>query len=360
MTALWHCLCLALLALAANVSGEVSCKDEHNNDVDWWFMVSLNNRQYIYVSSENSGSWQNSFEEIRRDYRSRAGRTLESLKRKEHLFMVAYNDVFTNGTTFNTKGAARGWIATDGRTGVWLVHSMPEFPAIDGEDYRNQPNPVHDMGHSFLCLTLTTDAVEQAAQMLQLYRPHFYHVRNTLYPGKFPQLRLALDPNSDPFDTEQDLQISTVKGQQFRLFGRHPKSKKELYAQIVAPALGVDLFVRTDRKAESEPLPNKCDHNKVYNVKEVVSPHGKFQSAAQNQAKWAVSVKTGVKLFWLWRVGGNDWTCIGDLNRDQAHQSRGGGAICLEDSAVADRFRELLSTYEECSCSTFPCEAKYD
>ncbi|KAH8311850.1 hypothetical protein KR044_008288 [Drosophila immigrans] len=357
MHVICHCL-LALLALGANVSADISCKAEDNSDVDWWYIYTPDGSVYFYLTSENQDNWQASFHELRKD-ESLPSVTLNSLIHKEHLLIAAYNDVFPNGTKFDRGGSAKGWIATDRRKGVWVTHSMPQYPPMETKGYVDPHNPEHGRGHHFLCLSLDPAGIEKAADLLLLYKPHYYYIRDTLSPVSFPHLRHAIDQEWSMFgELEQDVELTTAKGKKFRVFGRHPESKKELYSDIISPALGIDLFVRTfhDTKVVSEKLPNKCNNNKVYNVNMIVNPLSYVLDSTVDHSKWAVSRKQGVKLFWLWRVGGSDWTCVGDLDRVQSHQNRGGGAICLEDSDVSERYRQFVYTYEECVCETFPCE----
>ncbi|XP_060648764.1 plancitoxin-1 [Drosophila nasuta] len=324
------CLCLLfLIAIVVNVSADLSCKDEDNNDVDWWFMYLQDDEKYFYVTSENYNKWQMSNETLMSN-RSLLFRGLNL----EYLAAYAtYNDVFTNGTTFDWGGASRGLIAASAtvHSGIWIIHSMPLNGTLN-----------QTYGEHYLCLTLDKKGVEKAAELLVLSEPHFnLTLQSNNLVDIFPLLHNAIGPNTFPTgDLELDVELSTLKGRKFRFFGKHPSIYKELYADIVAPALGVNLFVRTDRNSCSacQNLPNKCNDNKIYNIKEVVGPQGRSISALADRSKWAVSQKNS----------GGDWICIGDLNRHQSHLSRGGGAICLEDSVVSERYRELISTYEEC------------
>ncbi|XP_062122413.1 plancitoxin-1-like [Drosophila sulfurigaster albostrigata] len=324
------CLCLLfLIAIVVNVSADLSCKDEDNNDVDWWFMYLQDDddEKYFYVTSENYNKWQMSNETLmsNRSLLFR-GLNLESIEA-----LVSYNDVLANGTTFDWGGASRGWLAASRHRGIWIIYSMP----LD-------VNLTQAYGDHYLCLALDEKGVEKAAKLFLLIEPHFnLTYRSYDLVNISPLLNSVIGRNTFMTgDLELDVELSTLKGRKFRLFGKSPSIYKELYADIVAPALGVNLFVRTDRNSCSacQNLPNKCNDNKIYNIKEVVGPQGRSISALTDHSKWAVSQKNSA----------SDWICIGDLDRHQSHLSRGGTAICLEDSVVSERYRELIYSYEEC------------
>lgn len=348
-------LLLAVLTLNGSLAGKVSCKDEDGADVDWWHMYLISatrgeeqKQRYFYVTSKDYEEWKMS-DHFMGQAKSLPTQTLDPLYTNDHILLAAYNDEFPNGTTFIMGGAAKGVIASDGKTGMWLVHLIPKYPTVPD---RSHPIPDIYNAQSLLCLTLDGKGVDKVGELLVLYEPHFYFTRNPLGMYRFPNLQRALyQLSSTDGINEKDMKLRTLDGKKFWLFGRNDRSHKELYADIVAPTLDVNVFVRSNRRDDpKEHLPNSCrDSNKVYNVKDVACPKiQKFITSWEDHSKWAVSQATGFKLF-RWRIWGSDWICIGDLNRWQSHQNRGGGAVCHKSSRVSDHYRKLVHSYDECN-----------
>lgn len=44
----------------------------------------------------------------------------------------------------------------------------------------------------------------------------------------------------------------------------------------------------------------------------------------------------------------DDWTCIGDSNRQASQYERPGGALCIKNSGVTKFFRDLVQESEKC------------
>ncbi|KAM8705947.1 hypothetical protein ACLKA7_010273 [Drosophila subpalustris] len=349
-------LLLAVVALRASEAQKVSCKDEDGQDVDWWYMNLMSRYrgerkyQYLYVTSEDYGDWKMS-EHVMGDPKSLTTQTLDPLYSNiDDILLAAYNDEFPNGTSFDVGGAAKGVIASDGETGMWLVHSIPQFPTMLD---RSHPIPDTD-GHSLLCLTLDGEGVKKVGDLLVLLEPHFYFKHNPLGMYRFPNLQRALYQmwHTDEI-YEKDVELRTLDGEKFRLFGRSDKSHKELYSEIVAPALDVNLFVKSNRHSEpNNNLPNVCyNSNKVYNINDIVMPWWllhKFTTTWEDHSKWAVAEEDGFNLFG-WHIWGSNWICVGDLFRWRSHLNRGGGAVCQKSSGVSDRYRKLVHTYDKCN-----------
>ncbi|EDW81028.1 uncharacterized protein Dwil_GK11236 [Drosophila willistoni] len=354
----WTSCCLA----STSTNKRVSCKDEQGNDVDWWYMYKLpkhfsknhvvadaSGLRYFYVTSNSYDSWQMSGRHIS-DANSIPAQTLNPLFADErHILLAAYNDEFPNGTVSTTGGHTKGVVASDGETGIWLVHSVPKFPTIPQYSY---PTTGENYGQSLLCVTLDPAGVEKVGEILVYNEPHFYYERNPLLQTTselFPSLERALQRQwrtQSPY--EKELELRSLGGKQFRVFGKSPKANVELYADVVAPALNVNLFVEAWRDGANN-LPNRCEGNqKVFNVEEISSSSLSLDfRTTLDHSKWAVSQESGIKIH-RWRIGGGDWICIGDINRQEHQLSRGGGTVCHKSSRVSDLYRKLVVTSEKC------------
>ncbi|XP_062122411.1 plancitoxin-1-like [Drosophila sulfurigaster albostrigata] len=359
-------ICVLLLAAAmlqvSVASNKVSCKDEAGHDVDWWYMYKLpkhytndpgqghdvSGQRYFYVTSSAYDSWQLSGRRIADD-NSLPGETLRPLYADAQVLLAAYNDEFPNGTVSSTGGHTKGVIATDGNTGLWLVHSVPKYPTVPQYSY---PTTGEHFGQSLLCVTLDAEGVEKAGELLVYNEPHFYYERNPLLrlSEQFPSLERALKRQwrtEAPY--QKEIEVRSLGGKQFRLFGKSSRANVELYNDVVAPALGVSLFVEAWRDGAGN-LPDSCDTgNKVYNVEEIANQDYfiGFKTTGDH-SKWAVSQESGILLH-RWRVGGGDWICVGDINRQQSQHKRGGGTVCHKSARVSNLYRKLVANYEKCN-----------
>ncbi|TDG43772.1 hypothetical protein AWZ03_009804 [Drosophila navojoa] len=356
-------LCAAATLQASLADNKVSCKDEKGHDVDWWYMYKLpkhysaggqsgedvSGLRYMYVTSDSYDSWQLSGRRIS-DANSLPAQTLKPLYAdQQRVLLAAYNDEYPNGTVSATGGHAKGVIATDGTTGMWLVHSVPKYPTVPDYSY---PTTGEHYGQSLLCVTVDAEGVEKVGELLVYNEPHFYYERNPLLQTAetFPSLERALKRQwrtEAPF--QKEVELRTLDGKQFRLFGKSPRADIELYSDLVAPALGVNLFVEAWRDGAGN-LPDSCDKaNKVFNVQDIANADFRVEfKTTGDHSKWAVSEETGIKLH-RWRIGGGDWICIGDINRQDKQQKRGGGTVCHKSSRVSDLYRKLVANYEKCN-----------
>ncbi|KAH8295516.1 hypothetical protein KR018_012509 [Drosophila ironensis] len=359
-------LCFALLfaGIACQIEAKVkvSCKDEQGNDVDWWHLYKLpkhyqhndlgkdtSGLRYMFVTSQSYDSWQLSGKRIN-EPESLPAQTLNPLNADpNHTLLAAYNDEEPNGTVFSSGGHAKGVVATDGETAVWLVHSVPKYPTVPEYSY---PTSGEQYAQSMLCVTLKAEDVEKVGQVLIYNEPHFYYQRNPLVKiseEAFPSLERALHGQwrtESPF--EKDVELRSLEGKKFRLFGKSGRANVELYADVVAPALDVSLFVEAWRDGAGN-LPNSCDKDdKVLNVESISNEQLSVNfKTTQDHSKWAVSRPTGI-LIYKWRVGGGDWICVGDINRQQGQLQRGGGTLCHKSARVSNIYRQLVSNWDKC------------
>lgn len=305
--------------------------------------------RYLYVTSASYDNWQLSGRRIS-DANSLPAQTLKPLYADQHrVLLAAYNDEYPNGTVSASGGHTKGVIATDGTTGMWLVHSVPKYPTVPDYSY---PTSAEHYGQSLLCMTVGAEGVEKVGELLVYNEPHFYYERNPLLKVSeaFPSLERALKRQwrtEAPF--QKEVELRTLDGKQFKLFGKSPRADIELYSDMVAPALGVNLFVEAWRDGAGN-LPDTCDKaNKVYNVQDISNAEFLVEfKTTGDHSKWAVSEESGIKLH-RWRIGGGDWICIGDINRQQAQHHRGGGTVCHKSSRVSDLYRKLVANYEKCN-----------
>ena len=80
--------------------------------------------------------------------------------RLQDLFWVMYNDQPPNAPDNETNGHTKGTVIGSHDGGIWIVHSVPHFPIMDGKGYY-YPKTGHRYGQSFLCISLDKEELGQ-------------------------------------------------------------------------------------------------------------------------------------------------------------------------------------------------------
>lgn len=210
-------LSAALVASALGLAvGDVQCRDQNGNAVDWWAMFKLpDGYQAAYWTSTEPNNKLNVNADLSnadnplhqcvvgrclarapacpvaglslpRPPRSRT-RTLNGVWQNQG--HVLYNDEHPDsavaeaaaGAAANATGLrgmdwvkyghTKGVIAFDGTTGFWLVHSVPRFPEANDWSY---PEDETIYGQSFLCVSLDAGGIEDVGRLLVLDKPSVY------------------------------------------------------------------------------------------------------------------------------------------------------------------------------------------
>lgn len=93
---------------------------------------------------------------------------------------------------------------------------------------------------------------------------------------------------------------------------------------------------------------------KVLNMARL-SPGQRFTyKATKDHSKWAVSPNPGSGT--MGRAGSGGWVCVGDINRDEAEEQRGGGTVCLQEPAVWKAFRTAAVQCYSCKGDVGKCD----
>lgn len=308
---------------------------------------------YAYITSRTvSRGWVISNFSIN-DTRSIPGRTLEPLYKsslnfkRNSLLWVLYNDQAPNKTYKSELGHTKGVVISETDGGLWLVHSVPYFPPTPTNSSRSKgysyPQSGRYYGQSFLCISLTDSQLDLVGIQLTYNEPRIYssNVPASLEEN-FPHLAAAARSErvrAAPWYHQQE--ITSQGGQTFYSFAKAGQFNKELYFDWVAPALQSNLLVETWRNGRGK-LPSSCGRTFVVeNVSSVTlnAENVRFKST-EDHSKWATAYKDNNTA--------KDWVCIGDINRMENQEKRGGGTVCINYPKLWLQYKQIINGTDPC------------
>ncbi|XP_054709923.1 deoxyribonuclease-2-like [Uloborus diversus] len=338
-------------------SNGLSCKDELNQDVDWYVMYKLpkingekNNRMmingsaYAFITSAAPGPWKLSGKSVFSDSNMMANTLRDFHMNKEELTYIMYNDDPPKGFSGSANGHLKGVVAFNDETGFWLVHSIPKFVSPSSYEY---PENALDNGQSVLCVTFKTESLNEICKQLRFDHPNIYEkaltdeIRKTLEPDA-----LTIFSKRPNFVRKPPLtrvtSMRSLAGKEFVSFAKDNQFLHDLYDSVIAPGLKTSLMVETWRRGSGTILPPSCESKfdvlDVESINMTFPQRGGIVSAAfkytEDHSKWAISPK-----FWI---------CIGDMNRMESQERRGGGALCFISKQIWRAYNSIISASDTC------------
>jgi len=262
-----------------------------------------------------------------------------------------YNDAPPHGAGKESgyRAHAKGVFAMDSDTGFWLIHSIPKFAQIPTKKYE-YPDSGKNNGQTALCISFKTkdegsDIVDQLKYMgTNMY--DFFVTKDVeaivknIHELKAKRVKTPGEKRSTP--------IVSIKGTEFTSFARTKKGSGDgdLYSVYVAPKLGNNMFVETWRRGAGNPLNSTCKTNfKVNNINAMkihFSKDSKLSDSSdwpyiRDHSKWGMSDSSN-----------KPFVCIGDINRMESQNSRGGGTVCVKHANLWHRFRDSIHELDPC------------
>eukprot|EP00297_Palpitomonas_bilix_P011595 CAMPEP_0113897772 /NCGR_PEP_ID=MMETSP0780_2-20120614/18923_1 /TAXON_ID=652834 /ORGANISM="Palpitomonas bilix" /LENGTH=327 /DNA_ID=CAMNT_0000889389 /DNA_START=150 /DNA_END=1133 /DNA_ORIENTATION=+ /assembly_acc=CAM_ASM_000599 len=319
---------------------------------------------YAYGDSNNGGSLSTASSTLA-DAKGALANTLNQMyDNADSIAYVMYDDETPSGykPSRTTYAHSKGEVAYNSDGGFWLVHSVPRYPnPVSDGSYAGYPDQETRYGQSFLCLSLSTDALSTVGEILQTNRPYVYesNVASSV-SGVVSTIEDFLNGAHDTSANSIQKRISTSDGSAFTAFAKTHSWGQEFYVDLVAPSLGVALYAETWMNGVN-PLPSYCpsslqamnnttSSNKL-NTTAAVLKDGNY--AVQNirtldfsstsfketmdHSKWAISQDESSSL-----------VCIGDVNRQESMSDRGGGTVCFSSSSLWQSLNKAIDTVDQC------------
>ena len=371
MTFLLLTLFIILFSFSSD-SLALQCKDESGQDVDWFVVYKIPKLEksskgvltsgyaYAYVTDKtvNEGDWRLSNKLINQSD-SIMGKTLSPLynaKNKNNQFsFILYNDqVPEKSSSSSSRAHAKGVVVIDKQTsGFWLIHSVPKFPPFLNESY-SYPLSGRENGQTGVCITIKNDnqTLNNLAQQLLIMKPQIYHSQINSDLSQSALWKQIINRKWIKNKSSNQLPITSKSGLKFHSFVKTSQYPGDLYSNLVAPSLQVDLLVQTWRNGKGDALESNCSVKyKVENIDMInlYFGNGNFVnnndwSYTEDHSKWSVADNTNSKYF----------TCIGDINRMKSQFKRGGGTVCVEQKQLWNTFKKSVEGIEGCKRKSSP------
>ncbi|XP_060905885.1 deoxyribonuclease-2-alpha [Labrus mixtus] len=373
-------LFLSLLITFVPLEGDtspISCYNDRGDAVDWFYLYKLPKEHgrkspqqgglYLLLEKGSEG-WTNGKGTVN-DTTGALGRTvgqLYSRGKNTELAYILYNDQRPpqdfGGRWFDNSGSrgghTKGVVLLDKNQGFWLVHSTPHFPPVQQEGQFYYPNSGLINGQNFICVTYPLDRFQTIGEQLQINQPNVYDcdVPESL-ASLVPALAAVCEkkhlpghvaPHVKPV-ANRSVTLTSKDGTDFINFAKGASFDNDLYHSWVAPSLQSDLLVQFWIHSTGI-LPSDCSQGwKVLDIK-LINPGQSFTfKASQDHSKWAVSPNAAGS------GPGGGWVCVGDINRNQAEEKRGGGTVCLQDPVVWKAYRTAALQCEACGGGMIQC-----
>ncbi|XP_026482436.1 LOW QUALITY PROTEIN: deoxyribonuclease-2-alpha [Ctenocephalides felis] len=328
----------------------IQCKDENNQNVDWFIMYKLPKQTqhenelikvglaYAFITPQNIGNgWTTSAVSINSS-QSMLGYTLKPLYENDINLEFIYNDQPPSGTAGDEYGHSKGILLADRNTGIWLIHSVPHFPQVQDSLY-SYPKTATHFGQSVLCVTLNLNTFETVANQLLYIHPYSYkkNLPEFVEPNKYPSLKSLFRGDQimkAPFWSKNEIQsLSKVN---FQSYAKSSKFNKDLYVDWLAQDLRDDLEVETWPNGPGRLRSNCSLQYRVNNISSVkINSTNLVFSDHVDHSKWAITAQ-------------KTWICIGGVNRAEHQEHRGGGTLCLNSSKIWLSYKMSVQEIEDC------------
>jgi len=255
---------------------------------------------------------------------------------------VMWNDEPPKGSKSAAPNAhAKGLLLFTSSGGVWLTHSLPLFPSEGATSASGLwADASEDFGQSYLCITVTAAEIHKLAPMFKITRPTVY--ASSFASGAestFSDIKEVVDKDWDKSTMTTTVSIKSKAGQTFTVYGKaghwgdDKDPKADLYRDLVEPALGEKLYMEGWRRGRGVWGP-ACGKDEVLDITAVTFP-GNDWDTMNDHSKWAVG-ESGTAF------------CVGDLNRADGQDKRGGATVCIHDSSFSSQMRNVISTTDKC------------
>jgi deoxyribonuclease-2 len=322
-------LTLAIAAYGAAPAAP-SCLNDQGEAVDYFYAFKFpDGYDYAYMDGDSKlASAQGSLDSTD----SCVTRTLAQYFTKS-FSSVFWNDQHPDGTEKGAPfGHMKGALIFNAKGGAWVTHSLPLFPDLESASSMWSAAS-EKYGQSYLCVTVGPQEVNAIAKAMVVQRPSVYEQTIAANLDEaYPDVVSWAGQEEHSTETSTTVEIKSVGGVAFTLFGTGAKFGADLYADLVAPAAG-SLVMEGWRNGRGN-MDASCTRGHYVLDATDVEIAGQDWKTSQDHSKWCLS-KTHF--------------CVGDKNRQEAQMRRGGGTVCITEKSIVTQLQKVPTSTDSCS-----------
>ncbi|KRZ18545.1 Deoxyribonuclease-2-alpha [Trichinella pseudospiralis] len=330
-----------LISLKTCIAQVATCKDDGDNNVDWYFVYKppnvLNSK---LLKSAANPAWAPSGADINQGAGHSIIRTMASfVQHHAQINVLAYSDDPPNLPPRNEKSKTKGVLLVNNAAdeAAWFVHTVPNFLA-----YLNAyswPPAETAKGHMFLCVSFSKAHLNSVGKAIRHQEPYIY-VNNLPAAILNQHMELSdlingVDVRVTPFLGHEKFVTKRVQAEaNIQAFGKHSKSFADMYARVLRNRFAANIRVWASSDARSKSI---C--NRQYQLRKIASPmqlDGVQVNREADSAKWAL-------------VEGKNTVCFTTNDYKATEKQTPGAAVCLENAGVYNAFLTAASNVEPCN-----------
>ncbi|XP_035257622.1 deoxyribonuclease-2-beta-like [Anguilla anguilla] len=379
---------LTVSVLCWGSEGQIVCRDENGDEVDWYILykvpnktnTDLNGLKYVYINSTTS-KWL----DLINDREGVLANTLRPLLTHQNhtsdFGFISYNDQPPNKTASQDFGHSKGVVMMNKATGVWLLHSTPQFPNNTKQGIF-WPTSGTRNAQIFICVTFNYSQFNKIGEHLlnikafpfDAYIPNNFHkvLQDVANKNKTKQrvIKPFLAQVLTSLDGQEFISFAKYSSKSYNVEDLYPLIAKNLNSNLTAQTWrgnaedkesdfpeegtgdcseGTGNCMEEGRREDSlEEGRGDCsvgtgdcpDRWRVSTILEIKMMRNMDQevswSSGRDHSKWCVSVDQN-----------RPWTCIADLNRAETQHKRPGGALCINMTGLWEKFTGFIKNQTE-------------
>ena len=235
-----------------------------------------------------------------------------------------------------SKAHSKGFLIYDKNDGVFLSHSLPQFPKkINNKLLSGLTSNAGYYGQHFLCISITKETSEKIVEILNninalvfasVKKDNVNKIENEwvkkLIINKYDIVHSINDKNF----------IKSKKGIEFTIFSKNNYNLVTPYDTVLRQNYLDDFYIRTWILPKL--VPAICEKYSIFNVDKIQFGEYKYDKN-KDHAKWAISVFKNI-------------VCFGDLNHCESQKIRGGMLICFENEALHNFMIDTIYSTDSC------------
>jgi len=330
---------LSLASLFASATALTCLSDTGNPTDTWLIMKEPHSTSYLYA--DPGQSLQPSI------HSSLNSSSFGALTLTTELMWIAdsyviYNDENPVNATYSyAYGHTKGYFFyNDDTTGVWIQHSIPQFPVgpTFTDDYQGLTHNAWTNAQQIFCMTLNTATLNTVAESMLLSRPRVNDWKLSVAGSRLGSIfSLATGIYSEQ-PVCNSAEIQTRGGVQLTVFAKSAQWTHDIWDDCITAAVNDSLYVQS--WLQGTPLGAFCPSS-GQTVKDIQSVAFGFGTGSSwdhsvDHSKWGVAVSGSV-------------LCLGDLNRVTSQATRGGGAVCTDLAGYVTSFLRSVASTDNCS-----------